>query len=339
MAGNGYDNGQGAADPRLGWPAAPGGPSGAPTQAGQYGRGQQDEPPYASGQPEFFTAPHEAYPGGAGARGGGPAAQPVGPSADEPGHTRAFAIGEQPYPYGEPPHQQPYEPYGQGYPDQGQYQGQPQGYGPGYDEPQGYPGQDNVAVYRAGGQSSPHVGGPRLPWKQLLVGMYREPVKTFDRMRDHQVWLPALSVSLIYGVLAVLGIGATHNDVVNSTFSVALWAIVVAAVGFTLAGGMLGAVTYALARQLGGDGPWQSTVGLAVLIGWTTDAPRLLFALFLPASNVVVQVLGWGTWLFCAFLLTSMVRRLHDLPWGKAAGAAALQLVALLVLIKLPTLG
>jgi hypothetical protein len=158
-------------------------------------------------------------------------------------------------------------------------------------------------------------------------------------MRDHQVWLPALSVSLIYGVLAVLGIGATHNDVVNSTFSVALWAIVAAAVGFTLAGGMLGAVTYGLARQLGGDGPWQSTVGLAVLIGWTTDAPRLLFALFLPASNPVVQVLGWATWLLCAFLLTTMLRRLHDLPWGKAAGAAALQLVALLVLIKLPTLG
>jgi hypothetical protein len=102
---------------------------------------------------------------------------------------------------------------------------------------------------------------------------------------------------------------------------------------------MLGAVTYGLARQLGGDGPWQSTVGLAVIIGWTSDAPRLLLALFLPADNVVVQVLGWATWLVCAGLLTVMVRRVHDLPWGKAVGAAALQLLALLVLIKLPTLG
>ncbi|WP_052682225.1 Yip1 family protein [Saccharothrix sp. ST-888] len=340
MAGNGYDNGQGAADPRQGWPAAPGGPSGARAHAGQYGRGQQDEPLYASGQPEFFTGPHDGYRGEAGP--GGPTAHAGAPGSDEPGHTRAFAVGEQPYPYGEPPYQQPYEqqpygqqePYGQDYRDQGRQQG----YGPGYDE-QGYPAQDNVAVYRAGGQAAPHAGGPRLPWKQLLAGMYREPSKTFDRMRDHQVWLPALSVSLIYGVLAVLGMGATHNDVVNSTFSVAAWAIVAAAIGFTLAGGMLGAVTYALARQFGGDGPWQSTVGLAVLIGWTTDAPRLLFALFLPASNPVVQVLGWATWLFCAFLLTTMVRRLHDLPWGKAAGAAAVQLLALLVLIKLPTLG
>ncbi len=102
---------------------------------------------------------------------------------------------------------------------------------------------------------------------------------------------------------------------------------------------MLGAVTYALARQFGGDGPWQSTVGLAVLIGWTTDVPRLLLALVLPADNLVVQVAGWITWLLCAGLLTTMVRRVHDLPWGKAAGAASLQLLALLVLIKLPTLG
>ncbi|MDH6123666.1 Yip1 family protein [Kitasatospora sp. GP82] len=328
MAGNGYENGQGAADPRQGWSAAPGGPSGAraraDAQAQQYGRGPQHDPPYESGQPEYFTAPHEeyqgeAYPGQgayqANARAGQTGVYASG--ADEPGHTRAFAVGEQQYPYGEPPYQQGYQ---------------------GYDQ-QDYPAQDNVAVYRAGGQSTPHVGGPRLPWKQLLVGIYREPTRTFDRMRDHQVWLPALSVSLIYGVLAVLGIGSTHNDVVNSTFSVAAWAIAAAAVGFALAGGMLGAVTYALARQLGGDGPWQSTIGLAVLIGWTTDAPRLLFALFLPAGNPVVQVLGWATWLFCAVLLTTMIRRLHDLPWGKAAGAAALQLLALLVLIKLPTLG
>jgi hypothetical protein len=34
-----------------------------------------------------------------------------------------------------------------------------------------------------------------------------------------------------------------------------------------------------------------------------------------------------------------MLRQLHDLPWGKAAAAASLQLIVLLVLIKLPTLG
>lgn len=158
-------------------------------------------------------------------------------------------------------------------------------------------------------------------------------------MRDHQVWLPAIAVSLLYGVLAVFGFGTTRDEVVKSTFSIAAWSLGGAAVGFTLAGLMLGAVTYALARQFGGDGPWQSTIGLAVLIGWTTDVPRLLLALVLPSGGAVVQVVGWGTWLLCGYLLSTMVRRIHDLPWGKAAGAASLQLLALLVLIKLPTLG
>ncbi|WP_405018712.1 YIP1 family protein [Kitasatospora sp. NBC_00070] len=302
MAGNGYDNGEGAADPRRGWAAAPGG-----QDAQQYPGGGP------VGEPEYFTAPHPGYPPGAP---GGPGA-PGAPGAydpDQPGHTRAFTVEDEQY-YSAGP----------GYPG-----------GPDHAGPQG---QDNVAVYRAGGQSAPHQGGPRLAWKELLTGIYRAPSATFDRMRDHQVWLPALTVSLAYGVLAVLGIGLTKDEVVNSTFTVALTAIAGAAVGFTLAGVMLGAVTYGLARQLGGDGPWQSTVGLAVIIGWTSDVPRLLLALFLPADNLVVQVLGWVTWLICAVLLTTMVRRVHDLPWGKAAGAAALQLLALLVLIKLPTLG
>ncbi|MER5637779.1 Yip1 family protein [Kitasatospora sp. NPDC002227] len=226
--------------------------------------------------------------------------------AEQPGATRAFPVGGygDPGPYGEAPA----EPY-------------------------------NVGVYRAGGQAAPRVHGPRPPWKELLVGIYREPARTFDRMREHQAWLPALTVSLLYGALAVLGIGITQSEVMDSTFSTALLSILSGAVVFTLAGAMLGAVTYGLARQFGGDGPWRSTIGLAVLIGWTSDAPRLLLALFLPAGNVLVQAIGWATWICCAVLLTTMVRRIHDLPWGKAAGAAAVQLLALLVLIKLPTLG
>ncbi|MFJ2188586.1 YIP1 family protein [Kitasatospora sp. NPDC087861] len=269
-------------------------------------------------------------------------------AADRPGSTRAFPTGGDPYGQ-EPPHQ--------GYYDQGQYAGYPQeGYGSeGYDQG-GYPpgdghdqggygsqqqpyGQDNVTVYRAGGQSAPHVAGPRPHWRELLLGIFRAPTATFDRTRDHQVWLPALTVSMLYGALAVLGIGLTHDDIVNSTFTVALTGIVAAAIGFAVAGAIFGGVTYALARQLGGDGPWKSTVGLAALIGWLTDAPRLLLDLVLPSGSAVVQVAGWATWALCAFLLTSMVRRVHDLPWGKAAAASALQLLALLVLIKLPTLG
>ncbi|MER5867419.1 Yip1 family protein [Kitasatospora sp. NPDC002040] len=296
MAGNGYDNGQGAADPRRGW-AASGGYDGS----GYDGGGAP------VGEPEYFGAPPQGYEAAPGAYEPAPGAY----DPNQAGHTRAFSVEDEQY-----------------------YSAAPAG------PPGGLAsGQDNVAVYRAGGQAAPHQGGPRLGWKELLTGIYRAPAATFDRMRDHQVWLPALTVSLLYGMLAVLGIGLTKDEVVNSTFTVALSAMAGAAIGFTLAGAMLGAVTHGLARQLGGDGPWQSTVGLAVIIGWTSDAPRLLLALFLPADNVVVQVLGWATWLLCAGLLTTMVRRVHDLPWGKAAGAAALQLLALLVLIKLPTLG
>ncbi|MDH6120109.1 hypothetical protein ABH930_004138 [Kitasatospora sp. GAS204A] len=264
---------------------------------------------------------------------------------DQPGHTRAFAVNPAGYPAGE-------DTAGYG----GQYVGEPYYYGeePRYpreagagpgpgatqpDAPSWARSRDHVATYRAGGRSGPRTGGPRLRWRELLLGIYRAPARTFDQMRDHQVWLPAITVSLLYAVLAVLGFGDTHNEVVNSTFAIAAWSLLGAAVAFTVAGLMLGSVTYALARQLGGDGPWASTVGLSVLIGWTSDVPRMLLALFLPSANVVVQAVGWLTWVFCAVLLTTLVRRVHDLPWGKAAGAVSLQLLALLVLIKLPTLG
>ncbi|WP_377270434.1 YIP1 family protein [Peterkaempfera sp. SMS 1(5)a] len=312
MAGNGYDDGRGA-DPRQGWgPASQQHGSGPGAPAGAFGsyRGEQQpgRAPYGGGRPGADPY-HGDGPTGVPEYFGDERQQPPAPpltAADNPGHTRAFTIE---HPYGAPT--------GQGYP---------------------APGEDHVAVYRAGGQAGPHSAGPRLHWRDLLTGMYLNPSQTFERMRVHQVWLPALTVSLIYGVLAVFGFGDTRSEVLHSTFSVAVWTLVGAAVGFIAAGATLGAVTHALARQMGGDGLWQPTVGLSALIAWTTDSPRLLFALFLPADGGFVQVLGWASWLLCAGLMTTMVRRVHDLPWGKAAGAAALQLVALLILIKLPTL-
>ncbi|WP_329566228.1 Yip1 family protein [Kitasatospora sp. NBC_01266] len=288
--------------------------------------------------------------------------------ADQPGNTRAFTVDPAGYAGGYPGGSGA----GSGAGDTGEpyyYGGEP-GYGPGAGYDDGYGAgatqpdapsyarsrdqarsqdrvggqdrvraQDHVATYRAGGRTAPRAGGPRLHWRELLFGIYRAPARTFDQMRDHQVWLPAITISLLYAVLAVLGFGDTHDEVVNSTLDIAAWSLLGAAIAFTVAGLMLGSVTYALARQLGGDGPWASTVGLSVLIGWTSDVPRLLLALFLPSDNVVVQAVGWLTWVFCAVLLTTLIRRVHDLPWGKAAGAASLQLLALLVLIKLPTLG
>jgi hypothetical protein len=157
-------------------------------------------------------------------------------------------------------------------------------------------------------------------------------------MRGYPVWGPALVVSAVYGLLAVLGFGTTRDQIFHSTLTIALSSLLFSAAGIVLAGLMFGAVTSALARQFGGDGAWAPTIGLSMIIAWTTDAPRLVFALFLDPGGGFVQFLGWITWILCCWLLTVMVRQVHDLPWGKAAGAAAIQLVALLILIKLPTL-
>ncbi|RAG81402.1 YIP1 family protein [Streptacidiphilus pinicola] len=239
--------------------------------------------------------------------------------ADEPGHTRAFTVPEMPA-----AGYDGYGPYGQA--------GRGGGYGEGDDR------DEHVAVYRAG-QPHPQVGSERLPWRELLRGILRQPTRTFAQMRTHHAWGPALVVSAVYGLVAGLAFGSTSDQVMHSTFAIALTILLSSAAGFVLCGLMLGSVTHALARRLGGDGAYAPTVTLAMLISWLTDAPRLVLALFLPAGNAVVQTLGWATWALCAWLLAAMVRQLHDLPWGKALTAGALQLIMLLVLIKLPTLG
>ena len=264
------------------------------------------------------------------------ATAPVGPPPptydnDEPGHTRAFTIGEASPGYAPSPDYGPASGYDDPDPRAG-YDPAAAGYGP----PQPDDGT-RVTTYRAG-QRHPEVGSTRLAWRPLLAGIYRHPERTFAQMRWHQVWAPALIVSAVYGALAVFGFGDTRSEVVDATFSIALTIVLSSAVGIILAGLMFGAVTHVLARRLGGDGAWAPTIGFSMIIAWTTDAPRLLFSFFLPSDNAFVQLLGWVTWLLCAGLLTAMVRQLHDLPWGKALGAASLQLIALLILIKLPIL-
>jgi hypothetical protein len=192
-----------------------------------------------------------------------------------------------------------------------------------------------VATYRAG-QSAAPPAGPRLHWKPLLSGILLRPGRTFWQMRDHTMWGPALTVTFLYGLLAVFGFDAARNDILDATLSASVPWVVTTAIAVTLCGLMLSAVTNTLARQLGGDGAWAPTIGLALLITSLTDAPRLLFALFLGGGNSFVQLLGWLTWLACAALMTSMVGKSHDLPWHKALGASSIQLVALLMLFKLP---
>ncbi|MEV8312524.1 Yip1 family protein [Streptomyces flavidovirens] len=193
------------------------------------------------------------------------------------------------------------------------------------------------STYHAGNAPAPPAG-PRLHWKQLLSGIVLRPGPTFWQMRDYAVWGPALVVTFLYGLLAVFGFDKAREEAINATLANAIPYVLITGIAVIICGLILGAVTHTLARQLGGNGSWQPTVGLSMLIMSMTDAPRLVFAIFLGGENALVQVLGWVTWLGAAALFTSMVSKSHDLPWQKALGASAIQLVALLSLIKLGTI-
>ncbi|MFJ6510245.1 Yip1 family protein [Streptomyces sp. NPDC091406] len=192
-------------------------------------------------------------------------------------------------------------------------------------------------TYRAGNAPAQPTG-PRLRWKELLSGIVMRPGPTFWQMRDYPVWGPALVVTFLYGLLALFGFDQAREEAINATISTAIPYVLFTGVGFVIGGLVLGAVTHTLARQLGGTGSWQPTVGLSMLIMSMTDAPRLLFALFLGGENSLVQIVGWLTWLAAGALFTSMVSKSHDLPWPKALGASAIQLIALLSIIKLGTI-
>ncbi|MEU6403837.1 YIP1 family protein [Streptomyces sp. NPDC046985] len=191
-------------------------------------------------------------------------------------------------------------------------------------------------TYRAGSTASGPIG-PRLHWKPLLRGIVLSPNQTFLQMRDYTLWGPALTVTFLYGLLAVFGFDGARQDAIHATLSNAVPIVLLTAVAMVLSAFVLGVVTHTLARQLGGDGAWQPTVGLSMLVMSLTDAPRLVFALFAGGDAGFVQLLGWATWVAAGALLTLMVSRSHDLPWPKALGASAIQLIALLSIVKLGT--
>ncbi|GAA1935150.1 hypothetical protein GCM10009837_71250 [Streptomyces durmitorensis] len=190
-------------------------------------------------------------------------------------------------------------------------------------------------TYRAG--QAPAPVGPRLHWKDLLRGIVLRPGPTFLQMRDYAMWAPAVIVTFLYGLLAIFGFDGAREDAISATLSTAVPYVLTTAVAITISAFILGVVTHTLARQLGGDGAWQPTVGLSMLIMSITDAPRVIVAMFLGGGQPFVQLLGWVTWVAAGALLTAMVSKSHDLPWPKALGAASIQLLALLAIIKLGT--
>ncbi|WP_405937600.1 YIP1 family protein [Streptomyces sp. NBC_00726] len=278
--------------------------------------GQQQWPP--SGGP---GAPHHAAPGYHGGHqgaGGYPGGGYAGAGPDEP----EYFTDPTPYPY-----------------PQGPNPGDPYANNPGHTQAfrvDEEPYSDGNA-YRAGHAPAAPIG-PRLHWKQLLSGIVTRPGPTFWQMRDYAVWGPALTVTFLYGLLALFGFDQARDDAIHAPVSSAVPYVILTGVCFVLGGLVLGAVTHTLARQLGGDGAWQPTVGLSMLIMSVTDVPRLVFAMFLGGENALVVILGWVTWLAAAALLTSMVSKSHDLPWPKALGASAIQLLALVSILKLGTI-
>ena len=288
-------------------------PKQAQQQPRQQPYGTQAPPPY--GQQQWPPTGGGGAPHNAGYNNGGY----NGDGADEPEY---FA---DPYPY----------PQQHGHPHQGDPYANSAGHTQAFSINEDPYGDGNT--YRAG-QAPAQPAGPRLHWKQLLSGIVTRPGPTFWQMRDYPVWGPALVVTFLYGLLALFGFDQARDDAINAPVGNAIPYVIITGIGFVLGGLVLGAVTHTLARQLGGDGAWQPTVGLSMLIMSITDAPRLIFALFLGGENSLVQILGWLTWLAAAALFTSMVSKSHDLPWPKALGASAIQLLALVSILKLGTI-
>ncbi|OKI86940.1 hypothetical protein AMK11_12540 [Streptomyces sp. CB02414] len=316
--GRGRDNGAPHARPQNPpyGQQAPQGPS--------YGGPATPQPPY----------PQQPYGGGAPGPGGSPWPQPHhgghggGPGGGHGGgHGEPEYFGDGGYGQGGGPHggHAPHDPYAANNP------GHTQAFTVG-DDPYNQGG-----TYRAGSAPPPGPVGPRLHWKALLKGVVLAPNQTYLQMRDYAMWAPALIVTFLYGLLAVFGFDTAREEAINATLSNAIPIVLTTAVAMVLSAFVLGVVTHTLARQLGGDGAWQPTVGLSMLIMSLTDAPRLVVAMFAGGDAPFVQILGWATWIAAGALLTLMVSRSHDLPWPKALGASAIQLIALLSIVKLGT--
>ncbi|MFG2314924.1 Yip1 family protein [Streptomyces tendae] len=319
---------EGVAGFRIGRGRDNGAPNARP-QRPPYGQQAPQGPSYggpAAPQPPY---PQQPYGGGAPAPGGSPwpQAHGAGPGAGHGGHGEPEYFGDGGYGQGGPgghPHQAPYDPYAANNP------GHTQAFT--VDDP-----YNQGDTYRAGSAPAPGPVGPRLHWKDLLKGVILAPNQTFLQMRDYAMWVPALIVTFLYGLLAVFGFDGAREEAINATLSNAIPIVLTTAVALVLSAFVLGVVTHTLARQLGGDGAWQPTVGLSMLIMSLTDAPRLVVAMFAGGDAPFVQILGWATWIAAGALLTLMVSRSHDLPWPKALGASAIQLIALLSIVKLGT--
>ncbi|MCF2526639.1 Yip1 family protein [Yinghuangia soli] len=198
-------------------------------------------------------------------------------------------------------------------------------------------------VYRAGQpvDADPHAAAYAVParpltWQELLRGLVTHPLATLDRARDQAFWWPALIISAVCGVLAMVANDQARKELVTTTLSTSFPAMLITALLVPAFMVVLGWVSDMLARTFGGNGQTGPMITLTVLAAWLADAPRLVVSLFASDGSGVALGVGLASFALSGFLLTVAAQCVHELPWPKALGSVSVQLIALLLVLKLP---
>ncbi|MEV5505648.1 YIP1 family protein [Streptomyces orinoci] len=175
----------------------------------------------------------------------------------------------------------------------------------------------------------------RLHWHRLIFGLWYRPVEMLDEARDRSVWGAATFLSLVCGALGTLAKDSFWVQWDNDRV-LALEAMAIGSAVMLLASVLLGAVTHAIARRLGGNGRFGPTASLFVVVFWATDLPRLALATGLPAGSMPVRAAACATAALGYALATLLIRGQHHLPTHKAVGAVSIQMLAAVALLKFP---
>ncbi|MFH8594574.1 YIP1 family protein [Streptomyces rimosus] len=174
----------------------------------------------------------------------------------------------------------------------------------------------------------------RLWWHRLVLGLWYRPVEVMDEARDRSAWSAAILLCLVSGALGIVSVDAFRKQWALDQ-QLALQMAAIAEAGVLVASLALGVVTHAIARTIGGNGRFEPTVSLFIVLFWVTDLPRLALATWLPHNSTLVQAVAWTTWGFGYLLAILLIRGQHHLSTLKAGVAVAVQMLASLALLKL----
>ncbi|MGW1378912.1 Yip1 family protein [Streptomyces sp. NPDC002446] len=185
-------------------------------------------------------------------------------------------------------------------------------------------------------QPAPREPAPRrrLWWHRLIFGLWYRPVEVLDEARDRSAWSAAVLLCLISGGIGVVSMDAFRGQWAADR-TAALQLVGLAEAGVLTASLVLGAVTHAIARTLGGSGRFAPTASLFIVLFWVTDLPRLAIAAWLPSGATFVQAATWTTWGFGYVLAVLLIRGQHHLSTWKAAATVSVQMLAALALLRL----